>query len=152
MYTTLQVIHVLAAAIWFGAAVALNIMLGRLSAAGDRAGQAVVTGQATWFGKSVFDPAAIVTLLAGVGMVLTSDGALSFGDLWITLGFTAVILTLGIGHGMITPTVGKLRSVIESEGPDSPNVGPLEKRIAMLSMLDILILVVAIWAMVVKPG
>jgi uncharacterized membrane protein len=151
MYSTLQVIHVLAAAIWFGSAVALNIMLGRLSAAGDRSGQAVVVGQATWFSKGVFDPAAIVTLLAGIGMVLTSDGALSFGDLWITLGFTAVILTLGIGHGMITPTVKKLRAVIESEGPDSPNAGPLEKRIAMLSMLDILILVVAIWAMVVKP-
>lgn len=152
MYMTLQVIHVLAAAIWFGAAVALNIMLGRLSAAGDNPGKAVVAGQATWFSKGVFDPAAIITLLAGIGMVLASDGVISFGDLWITIGFVGIILTLGIGHGMITPTVKKLRAVMESEGPGSPNAEPLEKRVGLLSMIDILILVVVIWAMVTQPG
>lgn len=152
MYMTLQVIHVLAAAVWFGAAVALNIMLGRLSTAGDNAGKAVVAGQATWFSRGVFDPAAIVTLLAGIGMVLASDGAISFGDMWITIGFAGVILTLGIGHGMISPTVKKLQNVMQTEGPDSPNAPPLEKRIAMLSMIDILILVIVIWAMVTQPG
>lgn len=151
MYTTLNVIHVLAAAVWFGAAVALNIMLGRLSAAGDNIGKGVVARQATWFSKGVFDPAAIITLLAGIGMVLASNGDLSFGDTFITIGFTGIILTLGIGHGMITPTVKKLQATMENEGPDSPNIEPLEKRVAMLSAIDILILVVVIWAMVAKP-
>lgn len=152
MYNTFQVIHVLAAAVWFGAAVALNLMLGRLSAAGDHAGKAVVAQQATWFSRAVFDTSAIITLLAGVVMVLVSDGALSFGDTFITIGFAGVILTLGIGHGMITPTVKKMQAAMASEGPGSATAAALEKRVAMLSTIDILILVVVIWAMVVRPG
>lgn len=151
MYLTMKFIHVIAVAVWFGAAVSINIMMGRLASKNDHAGSAVVAQQATWFSHHVFDPAAVVTLIAGIWMVLI-DSALSFGDVWITIGFTGIILTLGIGHGMITPTVKKLGAVMASEGPGSPAAEPLQKRIGMLSMLDVLILAVTIWAMVTKPG
>lgn len=151
MYDLFKFVHLLAAMIWVGSAVGLNIMFARVSRTGDRDHEARLTADAEFFGRAVFNPAALVTLLAGVIMVLDAD-FIDFSQAWITIGFIGIIASMGVGHGILTPTARRLSALVDGEGPEAPGADVLRNRLGMFSMLDLLILVIVVWAMVYKPG
>lgn len=140
-------LHILAAAVWFGAGVFMNALMARLSMKGQTEAVAGIS-ENTPFVSRFFDTAAIVTLVAGVALVLSVD-AWEFSDPFVSIGFAGVIITLGIGHGLITPTTKKLSEAIASG--DQAQVDALGQRIGMLSMIDTLVLILVIIAMVIKP-
>lgn len=147
-YEFFLTIHILAAMVWFGAGVFLNVLMGKLSASGDFQTIGKLSGLGKFYSRAIFDPAAIVTLLAGVAMVLVQDG-LEFSDPFISIGFAGVLITLGLGHGVISPTSEKLQAAFaEGRAEDAQALG---KKMGMVSMIDTLVLVLVIIAMVVKP-
>ena len=151
MYDFFKLVHVLAAMVWFGAGVTITILFARVGMSGNRAHEEFLSAEAEWFGMRVFNAAAITTLLAGIVMVLDAE-FIEFSQAWISIGFLGIIASLGIGHGVITGSTKKLRTVIDAQGPEAAEANALRQRIAMFSMLDLLILVIVIWAMVYKPG
>lgn len=149
MYDTLQTIHVLAAVVWVGGGVfhvfasaqldgASPEVMERWAAVGQRAGQVY------------YGPAAILTLLAGIGMVLVGD--ISWGEPFISIGLGGVAASIVLGAVLVERASKELTAEIEGGGGDPERVAELTLRIRMLSVADVAILTVVIWAMVVQPG
>lgn len=151
MYDLFKFIHVAAAIAWLGAGLAFQIMNARVASSKDPSAIAVMSEQGEWFGKTYFSTAAIVTLVAGIVMVLVSD-VLSFGDLWITAGFVGVAASIVIGAVLIGRATAELNETITSEGTASPRVGMLQRRLATLGVADLAILFTVAALMVYKPG
>jgi len=147
VYTGLKLIHILAVIVWLGASVAFTVMSARLARRQDLAGAALLGEQGEALGKILFMPASIVTLLAGIGMVLASD--LSFGDLWITIGFAGIIVSV-LGAVPITKLTERIKAAA-GEG-DVATVGTLQGRLQRVGLIDQAVLLVVVWAMVYKPG
>lgn len=142
-----KTLHILAAAAWFGGGVFMNALMGRLLAK-DQLDTVAGVSANTSFISRFFDISAITTLVAGVALVISVD-AWEFSDPFVSIGFAGVIITLGLGHGAITPTSRKLTAALEAGNTDEAQA--LGQRMGMLSSIDMLVLLLVIIAMVVKP-
>ena len=150
-YEVLKFLHVAAVIAWVGAPVVLTVLQARLRRAGDRATLMGIGRQMETMGKAYFSPLAAATLVTGILMVATTDG-LSFTDPWIMIGFAGIVATMGIGFGAITPTGKKLGEASQATPPDGPAIASLSQRITTLTIINIVILFVVVWAMITKPG
>ena len=50
------------------------------------------------------------------------------------------------------PESGRIKALVEERGLDHPEVTQRTRRMLLFSRIQLLILIVAIWAMVTKPG
>jgi putative copper export protein len=148
IYNTLQFIHVVAATLWLGGSVALALMNARLSGKLDRDGTAVLARQSGWVGSVIFGPAAIVTLVAGIGMLAVVD----LGEpLWVAWGFIVVFASIILSTGFIRRLARRLVQLSSAAEPDLATVSATRARLGLLNGLNMLLLLSAVWAMVVKP-
>ena len=149
-YEFLKFVHVLAAAAWVGGGIVMQILAMRARRSNDPGRIAAFSGDAEAVGVRVFMPAAIVLLVSGIWAALRGD--LDFGQAWISIGFAAVIATLFLEMGFLGPESGRLKALIAERGPTDPDVGRRVGKILLLARIELVVLVVAVWAMVVKPG
>ncbi len=151
MYDTLQTIHVIAAVAWVGGGIFHVFASAQLAGSPPemmrRWGE---VGAAA--GQRFYGPAAVVTLLAGIGMVLASQGGVSWSDPFISIGFAAVALSFVLGAVLTERASRELTEEASSASPDPARLAALSARVRLLSMLDVAVLLVAVWAMVVRPG
>lgn len=147
MYDVLQTIHVIAAVAWVGGGIFHTFASAQLAGAPPEALR-------RWYevdqvaGNRYFAPAAITTLLAGIGMVLVSDLAWSEPFIGIGLGGVAVSIVLGAGFQERT---GKELLAALDDG-DQGRVEDLQERLRMLFWIELVVLLVVVWAMVARPG
>jgi uncharacterized membrane protein len=137
LYEALKAIHIMAIAIWVGAAFLQLILAIRA----DETRRLTVLEDAEFTGTRLFPPAAGLALLTGIAMVIDSDGV-GFGDLWVILALAGWVLSLILGAVFID------RSVKEAAGGEAAAYG----RILALARIDLLILLLVIVDMVVKPS
>lgn len=149
MYETLQVIHVVAATVWVGGAVFHLFASAQLASAPPpvRVWWAELGDAA---GRLFYMPAALVTLLAGIGTVVVGD--LDWGEPFISIGFAGVVVSLGLGMGLIRPTALRLIDEARGDTPDPSRLAALGDRMRMLSTTNAVVLLVVVWAMVARPG
>ena len=103
-------------------------------------------------------PALLVVLITGVYQV--DEGGYSFGDAWVSASFLIVIVLGGLLGGYFVPTDRRLGAMVAREladaGPGEVTLSDDYQRQAriegMVGALTGLLLVVAIFLMVVKPG
>lgn len=143
-------LHVLGSLLWVGAGAGLFLLAVRLRADGDRAAIVALGRQSEWLGKALFMPAALTTLLFGVLMVAT-DARFAFTDLWILIGFGAVAASMVVGVFMLEPADKKVTVMATELGVDHPDVDAQLGKVLRLNLIDVAILVIAVWAMVAKP-
>jgi hypothetical protein len=144
----LLIVHVLAAATWIGAGVFSGFAGSRMAGEGAPAalGWARVSREA---GLKVFNPAGLLTLLSGLLLVLSSD-IYDFGDTFVTIGLTVVVITGIIGGVVHRPDSDKMVAALESA--DYETAAGLGKRAAIWSAVTIALLIVAVSVMVMKTG
>jgi len=145
---TLLVFHVLSAATWIGASF-YNAFLGpRFAAAGGPAAVAWIkaVGEAA---LKFFMPAAVLTLLTGIGLVL-SDDAFDWGDLFVSIGLAVVIVGALIASFALSPATRAALAAVESG--DFAAAGAAGRRAANWGRAISLLLVVAVVVMVLKTG
>ncbi len=100
-------------------------------------------------GKLYFPPAAIVILVTGILMVVDSD-VWEFEDSFVVIGIVAVIAGAFLGIKVFDPIA---QSAISAHTEaDKGAVRRAYRRFSRYGLLDIAILVFAIYAMVVKLG
>lgn len=148
-YEFLKFLHVAAVIAWVGGGIGIAVIQIRMGAAGDRPGLLAMGRQMEQMGKIYYSPLAAVTLVTGIWMVATTW---EFTDPWVIAGLVGVAVSMGIGLGMITPTG---RQLLEESSKPEPNFGAiaaLSTRVRMLGMTNLAILMVVVFAMVVKPG
>src|SRR5262245_688756 len=81
-YLFFKVLHVAAAIVWIGGVMTLTILNARLERTQDEAAVRFLAGQGAFFGRSVVGPAAGVTLLAGVALVVLGGGNMALWTVW----------------------------------------------------------------------
>jgi uncharacterized membrane protein len=104
------------------------------------------------------NPALLLILITGIYQV--SDGNWSFGDAWISATFVIIIVLGGLLGAYFIPTDKRLEAQAAEEvaaagpGPVQFSQGYLDKlkQEGLVGTLSGLLIVVAIFLMVVKPG
>jgi uncharacterized membrane protein len=141
------VIHVLAAATWFGANVTQVVVTPRMERVGGAAA-AEWMRSTVLMGTRLYTPAAILSLITGIVLVLDRD--YSFGSLFVTLGFITVIVGAVVGIRVFGP-VGEERAAAYDSG-DQSGIERTGNKLRMFGLLDTVLLVVTITAMVTTWG
>jgi uncharacterized membrane protein len=142
-------LHQLAAIIWLGGILAVNVLQVRIGTGNDRAAQESLLRQSDLYGRAVITPAAAVVLLSGLVLVVQDD--LSFGEFWVVWGLVAVFVSLALGATLIRVTNAELRRLATATTLDNPRWPRLQRRAAILYAINLVLLVSVVWAMVFKP-
>ena len=150
LYEFLVFVHVLMAVVWVGGGVALQVLAVRATRAKDPGRVAGVSADAEWIGLRVFMPASILLLAFGIWAGIEGDW--DFGQAWISIGFAAFLFSFFLGMAFLGPESGRIKGLVGERGLDDPEVARRTNRILLFSRLELVILIIAIWAMVTKPG
>jgi uncharacterized membrane protein len=105
------------------------------------------------------NPALLIILITGIIQVLDSD-FIDFGDAWISATFVIIIILGGLLGGYFIPTDKRLEAQAASEvaaagdGPVQYSQGYLDKlkQEGLIGTISGLLIVIAVFLMVVKPG
>lgn len=149
-YEIWKFLHVVGAMVWVGGSIVFLVLSARAGASKDPAEQGRIGQLALWTGTRIFTPAAIWVLILGIVMVL--DGPWEFSDAWIGLGLLGVLVTLGIGMGILARNGRKIGPAMMERGPDDPVTKRLVSRQRSFAILNGVLLIAVVFDMVVKPG
>ena len=149
MQTTLLIIHILAAATWFGASVTQAYVTPRLSAHG---GATAASWQHTivGLGKHVYPPAAIVVLITGFGLIGVSDGRYGYGDTFVVIGILMVVFGAATGIRVFGPLAEKTAAAFEDD--DRSAAADLIARARSFGVVDMSLLIFTFVVMVNRWG
>jgi uncharacterized membrane protein len=105
--------------------------------------------------RYLVNPGMIVLLLAGIGLLSASDGAWSASDVFVSVGFVAIIALFALQHGFFQPQTRKAKELaerdLESGDTLSPEFEAVSQRIGQVGGLAGVIVVVTIFFMTYKP-
>jgi uncharacterized membrane protein len=150
LYLVFKFLHVAAVIVWVGGLFALVVLNARLARFGDAAALGAFGRLSEFFGRAVVGPAMGLALLAG----LATAGSVGypFSSLWIVWGlggFVASGAIAGVGVRRTGEALGRLGA---SAPPDDPRLAALQRRMALLNALNLLLLASIVWAMIFKPA
>lgn len=145
-------IHLLAVIVGIGSTFAYPV----ISAWVERFAPEAIPG--VWGGMRRADhllvtPGLVLVLLSG--LYLVSEGDLSLGESWVSVGFAAVIILLGLTHGFTRPRLIKGIEISErdlkDEGALSEEFSAISRQIALGGMFASMLTLGTIFFMTVKP-
>ena len=142
-------LHVLAAIVWIGGAVAIQVFGIRTKAAADPAKTAFFAGNVAFSVLWVFLPAAAVIIVSGVG--LTETGNWDWGEPFIVGGLLLWAIVSLVAFGYLGRAIGAAGAQLAAEGP-TPALGLRMRNLVWLSRVLLGVLVVIVFLMTVKPG
>lgn len=142
MRNLLLIIHILAAGAWIGGSLYSAFAIPQQAA---ESGVARVLTMVQRLGTRYFGSAVGVLLVSGVGLVLLSD-AFGWGSAFVLIGI-GVIVADSIFEGAILGPAWKRMASGESSSADS-----FGRTVRRAAVVHVSLLVLAVWAMVVKPG
>jgi uncharacterized membrane protein len=103
--------------------------------------------------RYLVNPGMIVLLLAGI--YLLADGPWEASDVFVSVGFLAIIVLFGLQHGFFQPQVRRVRELAERDLEVGDELGPeflaVTQRISQIGTLAGLIVVVTVFFMAYKP-
>ncbi len=108
-------LHLLAAIVWIGSSVMVEVMVSRARAAGNGAHLTGVLEDWAWMGSRVFPAAAVVMLVTGLLMVADVEGY-EIGDPWISVGMGVLVVLILLGAGYTGPRAAKLVGSMKAMG------------------------------------
>ena len=105
--------------------------------------------------KYLVNPGMVVLLLAGIGLLSASDGAWGTSDVFVAVGFIAIIALFGLQHGFFQPQTRKAKELAERdlEAGDtlSPEFEAVSQGLSKVGSLAGIIVVVTVFFMTYKP-
>lgn len=148
MYNFWQYLHVLFATTWVGAAV-LDVFLSlRLSALRDNPVAGAASGLMEKSSVPLFIVSSFGTLIPGLVLAF---GWVTFDPLWIKIGLGGVVLSIVVGVAYFAPLGKKVEAAIEANGPKDPAVMAMVRQAQIVSVAELFLFAVIVWAMVAKP-
>ena len=105
--------------------------------------------------RYLVNPGMIVLLLAGIGLLIASDGAWETSDVFVSFGIVAIVVLFGLQHAFFQPQVGRAKELAERDlkagDALSPEFEALGQRIGQVGTLAGVIVVVTVFFMTYKP-
>jgi uncharacterized membrane protein len=149
-YLAFKAIHVVAAVLWIGGGAFLTIMALATERADDPGRLVEIARQAEWGATRIFVPASFLVL--GMGIAMTINGDLDWGQFWLVFGLIAWAISTTIGIGFLTPQIKKLTRLLEDHDARDPEVQAVVTPLLLAARLDIALLLLIVIDMTVKPS
>ena len=146
-YFCVVAVHVMSVVIAFGVTFAYPIM-------GPYVGKNMPQSVAGFhrlqhrIGQVLITPFATLALITGIYLAADQD---LFDQIWVQIPMGILIILLGLGGAFFAPQEKKAAELAESS-PGSPEYLAVVKRVAMVGALSSVLVLVAIFCMVAKPG
>jgi uncharacterized membrane protein len=150
LYEFLIIVHIVAAAIWIGGGAMFSVIAARAWAVREDAHVIELSHIGDFVGNRVFAPATLLLIISGTWAV--TEGPWEFSQTWISIGFTTWILGLLIAIFWHRTEGARIREAVARGGASSPEARRVAAGSLLVGLLELAILVVAVWAMVAKPG
>ena len=147
-YFLFKFLHITGAMVWIGGVCTLTLLNARIARGQDWAATASLARYGRFLGSTLMGPSALVTLLAGLAMVVQAE--YSFGTLWIVLGMGGIVAVMVLRSAVL----GKLNrqaALATAQEPDTPRLAVLLRRMTVWNIVMVLVLLVVVGAMVFKP-
>ncbi len=151
MRDTLLTIHILGACIWLGANVVGFIVNPQINPA------ARVIASDHWhhtvvgFKRYLYMPAYLIVLITGVLLVTAVDGSpYEMSDTFVMIGLIAILAGAVLGEFYIARQSRKVAAAYDAD--DKRTAASIEQKLAIASLVDMAVIVVAIVAMVSTWG
>jgi uncharacterized membrane protein len=148
-YLVFNSIHVLAAIIWLGGGATITVLAWQAQRIKDNAQLLQIGKQAEWLSIRVFVPSSLIIL--AMGFVLMHKGGYAYGSFWALFGLIAWGVSFVVGAGFLGPEAGKLTKLIETKGPEDPEVIARLNRIIAVARTDVFLILLIATDMVAKP-
>ena len=142
-------LHILAAMVWIGGAVAIQVFGILTKRAADPAKTAFFAQNVSFTVNRVLAPSALVVLAAGVGLV--DNGNWDWSEPFVTWGLILWVAVSLVAFGFLGRAIGAAGRRLGTEGP-SPALALRMRNLVWLSRGLLLTLVVIAFLMVDKPG
>ncbi len=150
-YKIVLTLHILAVVLAFGPTFGYGFFFS-VTPQFPRATPAILAGVQK-VDRYLVNPGMIVLLLAG--LYLLGDGNWDASDVFISVGFVAILVLFGLQHGFFQPQVRKARELAERDlkaGDElSPEFDAIAKRLSQVGTVAGLIVVVTVFFMAYKP-
>jgi uncharacterized membrane protein len=148
-YEVWKTAHVLAAVVWVGGALTLNVLAFFALRSPLPGRKAEFAHEAEKVGMRLFLPAGVILVV--MGFILVRQGQWGYHT-WVILALVAYALSFVTGAAFLGPESGRIGKAIAAEGPDAPAVAARIKRIVLVSRVELAILLLVVVDMVLKPG
>jgi uncharacterized membrane protein len=142
-------LHITAAMVWIGGAAAVQVFGILTKRAADPAKTAFFARNVSFTVTRVFLAAAVLVLLAGIGLV--ENGNWDWGEPFIAWGLLLWAVVALVAFGYLARAMARAGERLELEGP-SPALGLRLRYLVWLSRALLAALVVIVFLMTVKPG
>lgn len=146
----LLTIHLVAAASWIGAALAMQVIAARMTPVSADAAVDQFAHDSEAVGKTIFGPAGAVLLLSGAALVVHED--LAWGKPWILLGILAMAVAGSVGGAYLIPEGRRIAALASQPGHDPAEVRARARRRFLVARVDLVVLLLAVADMVFRPG
>ena len=141
--------HVLGTTVLVGGAFMLQI-LAVLASRSQVPGDLVsLARQAAWIGPRVFLPAAALVAVTGAGLASKLQYAPS--EPFLLVGLAVIVVAAATGPAYLAPESRRIGRLVAAEGDRCEEARARMRRLFVVSRVELLLLVVAVAAMVVKP-
>jgi uncharacterized membrane protein len=141
--------HILAAVVWVGGALTIQLFAMRARAAHSGQRMADFAADAEFVGMRVFMPASLVLIV--FGFLLIHQGHWGY-KAWVVFPLVVWVLSFLTGAGFLGPESGRLNALIAREGVDHPEVSARIDRIFLVSRIELVLLLLVVADMTLKPG
>jgi uncharacterized membrane protein len=148
VYNLFKFLHIVSAIVWIGGVVTVSIITARVAREKDGTVLAALARESRFYGTAVIGPAVGLTLIAGIVMIAVSGLGV---PLWVIWGFAAMIVSMALGATLIRRAGEELSQLAATAESGDPRLGALQRRLATLNIINVLLLLSAVWAMVYKP-
>ena len=157
LYNLVLFVHVAAIVVAFGVTFAYPVMF-RLARQGDPRSLPYLHRVQGWLGPRVITGGAVVALLAGI--YLAVEGPYGFDEPFVGTGLLIIIVLLGLGGAYFARQEARLLEIVERDiaGSGDGAVTLSEeyakglRRLMTMNYVANLLVLVAVFVMVVKPG
>jgi hypothetical protein len=147
LYSVLKLTHVLLVIVAVGSNVTYAVWLALGAKEPAHEGFAL-RGVALLDGK-IANPAYILLLLAGIGMVL--EGDLGFGTFWIAASLVLYAILAVLGITQYTPLLRQQIALVQEGKLDTPEFGAMSEKGRWLGMTMAVLVLLIVALMVLKP-
>lgn len=146
-YNVVVAIHVMAVVLAFGVTFAYPILMPFL-ARNHPDTLAPIHEAQDRIGRFLIMPFATLALLTGIYLAADRD---YFSEIWVQVPMGILIILLGLGGAFFTPHERKAAALARTD-PNSPEYQAVAMRIAKVGALTSVMILVAVFFMVAKPG
>src|SRR6266498_3289499 len=148
VYNLFKFLRIVSTIVWFGGVITVGILDALVAREKNQAVVAAMARQSRYHGMVVIGPAAGLTLIAGIVMIAVSGLGV---PLWVIWGFAAIIVSVALGATLIRRANEEVREMAARAEPGEQRLSGLQQRLLTLNIINVLLLLSAVWAMVFKP-